>query len=108
MDDITKTLVTDGIEAILMDLSPDFNLHPMYGGLMIEITKGDPKTRIGGFFVYKAHVSLEFTEGANLNDPKQILEGSGKYRRHIKLRSMADITAKDCRGFLSQAIAQMK
>lgn len=108
MDDATKTQVTDGIEAILMDLSPDFNLHPMYGGMMIEITKGDPKTRIGGFFVYKAHVSLEFTNGATLNDPKQLLEGSGKYRRHLKLRNVDDITTKDCRGFLKEAIAQMK
>lgn len=107
MQDATKTEITDNIVEILLEICPDFTSVSMYGGTIIEVIKGDPKTRIGGFFVYKAHVSVEFSHGASLDDPTKLLEGSGKYRRHIKLRSVDDIATKDCRGFLQQAIAQI-
>jgi len=38
-------------------------------------------------------------------DPKGFLEGGGKARRHVKLRSVADIGAKGCADFLAQAVA---
>lgn len=107
MDEATKTQITDHIVEILLEVCPDFTSVSMYGGTMIEVINGDPKTRVGGFFVYKTHVSVEFSEGASLDDPKQLLEGSGKFRRHIKLRSVEDIDTKDCKGFLEQAIAQI-
>lgn len=107
MDDATKTQITDAIVEVLLDVCPDFSSVSMYSGTMVEIIKGDPKTQIGGFFVYKAHVSCEFSQGASLDDPKQLLEGSGKFRRHLKLRSVEDISAKEYRGFLKQAIAQV-
>lgn len=107
MDDATKTQITDAIVETLLDVCPDFTSVSMYGGTMVEIIRGDPKTQIGGFFVYKAHVSCEFSHGASLDDPKQLLEGSGKFRKHIKLRSVEDISTKGFRGFLKQAIAQI-
>jgi len=47
-----------------------------------------------GVFAYKEHVSVEFSHGARIVDPEGFLEGSGKGRRHIKLRCVDDITAK--------------
>jgi hypothetical protein len=35
--------------------------------------------------VYKAHVNVGFFHGASLRDPAQILQGSGKRMRHVKL-----------------------
>jgi len=35
--------------------------------------------------VFKAHVSVGFFHGASLRDPTQILQGSGKRMRHVKL-----------------------
>jgi len=35
---------------------------------------------------FKAHVNIGFFQGASLNDPKGLLEGSGKRMRHVKLR----------------------
>ena len=35
---------------------------------------------------FKAHVNVGFFRGAELTDPKGLLEGSGKYMRHVKLR----------------------
>ena len=35
---------------------------------------------------FKAHVNLGFFHGAALPDPVGLLEGSGKYMRHVKLK----------------------
>ena len=35
--------------------------------------------------VYKLHVNIGFFNGAELNDPDGLLEGTGKYMRHVKL-----------------------
>jgi hypothetical protein len=45
-------------------------------------------------FAYSEHVSVEFGRGCDLADPHGVLEGSGKFRRHIKLRNLADIEAR--------------
>lgn len=34
---------------------------------------------------FKAHVNVGFFQGASLDDPKGLLEGSGKRMRHVKL-----------------------
>jgi hypothetical protein len=36
--------------------------------------------------VFKAHVDVGFFHGAALSDPGGLLEGTGKYMRHVKLR----------------------
>lgn len=40
---------------------------------------------------FKAHVNVGFFHGATLPDPAGLLEGSGKYMRHVKLRPGTDI-----------------
>ncbi|WP_162651401.1 DUF1801 domain-containing protein [Lentilitoribacter sp. Alg239-R112] len=107
MDEATKTQIIDNLVEILLEICPEYSSVPKYGGTMIEVIAGDPKTQVSGYFAYKAHISLEFSEGASLLDPQNQLEGSGKFRRHIKLRSVDDISNKDCKGFLQQAIAQV-
>ena len=34
---------------------------------------------------FKAHASVGFFHGADLKDPASLLEGEGKYMRHVKL-----------------------
>lgn len=36
--------------------------------------------------VFKAHVNLGFFHGAALPDPKGLLEGTGKFMRHVKIK----------------------
>src|SRR5260221_2004769 len=40
---------------------------------------------------YTVHVNLIFSQGAQLPDPKGLLEGTGKQARHIKLKTVADV-----------------
>ncbi len=41
------------------------------------------------------HVNIGFNYGAELPDPKNILEGTGKLFRHYKVRSISDLSNKD-------------
>ncbi len=61
-----------------------------------------------GLFCYlhvtKNHATLGFHKGGSLKDPKNLLEGTGKAMRHIKVVSMDDINAPAFRSLLKQAI----
>ena len=70
----------------------------MYGGIMFSRKKD-----FGGVFVSKNHVSFEFTQGVFFSDLKKNLEGLGRFRRHLKLKSVADISEKDVEFFVKQA-----
>ena len=41
---------------------------------------------------FKNHVNLGFYYGVELPDPHQLLNGTGKKLRHVKIRNLSDIT----------------
>ena len=45
-----------------------------------------------------------FFKGVMLKDPVKILEGDGKFLRHVKVRREADIREKELAGLLAQAL----
>lgn len=98
--------IVDALERVITDAAPELHGRGMYGGQVLEREAGVAATLVGGYFVYKAHVSFEFSQGAQLNDPAGHLEGKGKARRHLKLRNFRDIESKDVAGFLAQAVAK--
>ena len=57
-----------------------------------------------GVFAYQAHVSVEFGQGARISDPFGHLEGAGKGRRHLKLRSIDDLAHKQLAQYLPLAL----
>ncbi|TQV85363.1 DUF1801 domain-containing protein [Aliikangiella coralliicola] len=71
-----------------------------YGGLIYSCSN----TLRCGIFVYKNHLSVEFGQGAEFLDPDKILEGKGKYRRHIKISEIDDIEKKKVGNFVKKAI----
>src|SRR5215472_10189176 len=40
---------------------------------------------------FTAHVNVGFFAGSSLDDPKGLLEGAGKYMRHVKVRPGSEI-----------------
>lgn len=96
--------IIERLKAAILKVEPSAACLEKYGGLVFESFPGQPKSQFCGIFAHTNHVSLEFTHGARLNDPDRILEGSGKYRRHITIRRLSDITEKRCEAFLSQAV----
>jgi hypothetical protein len=57
---------------------------------------------------FTAHVNVGFFRGAELADPRGLLEGTGKYMRHVKLRPDADIDAMALIGLIESAYSDMK
>jgi hypothetical protein len=55
----------------------------------------------------KAHVNLGFYYGAKLKDPNNLLEGTGKLLRHIKVRSLEEIQKPELRELVIQALAYL-
>jgi hypothetical protein len=100
-----QTLLTQWMMNTVARHAPDAGHRPLYGGLVFERELGVPKTCVCGIYAYSEHISVEFTHGAALADPMGVLEGAGKHRRHIKLRSMGDILAKDVEGYIARAFA---
>jgi hypothetical protein len=57
---------------------------------------------------FKAHVNVGFFRGAELADPAGLLEGTGKYMRHVKLRPDEDIDGAALVRLVESAYADMK
>jgi hypothetical protein len=58
-----------------------------YGGLVFNLLN----LLIGGIYIYKQHILIEFSNGFDFTDTDFILEGSGKKRRHLKIYKNDDI-----------------
>jgi hypothetical protein len=57
---------------------------------------------------FKAHVNVGFFRGAELADPAGLLEGTGKYMRHVKLRPDSDVDGMALIALIESAYADMK
>jgi hypothetical protein len=53
-------------------------------------------------------VNVGFFRGAELEDPAGLLEGSGKYMRHVKLRPGSDTNPVALRTLVATAYADMR
>ena len=58
--------------------------------------------------VYRNHVNLGFNKGAALDDPKGLLEGSGKIIRHLRIVSGDGLKQRHILRFLRSAIRLSK
>ena len=57
---------------------------------------------------FRAHVNVGFFRGAELADPGRLLEGTGKFRRHAKLRPGSDLDARALMELIETAYTDMK
>lgn len=58
--------------------------------------------------VFRAHVNVGFFRGAVLADPRGLLEGTGKFMRHVKLRPGIAYDAAALAQLIAAAYADMK
>jgi hypothetical protein len=56
---------------------------------------------------FTAHVNVGFFRGAELDDPDGLLEGTGRFMRHVKLRPGADVNAEALTRLIREAYADM-
>ena len=88
------------LREMVFKIYPQAQERMMYGGIMFSMNSED----FCGLFVRKNHISLEFSYGIGMKDPKKLLEGTGKFRRHLKFKNNMDIKNKDVTFFVKQAI----
>jgi hypothetical protein len=57
---------------------------------------------------FTAHVNIGFFRGGEIADPECLLEGTGKFMRHVKLRPGRDVDANALRKLIETAYADMR
>ena len=57
---------------------------------------------------FKAHVNVGFFRGAEIADPEGLLEGAGKFMRHVKLRPRCNVNATALKKLIETAYTDMK
>jgi hypothetical protein len=57
---------------------------------------------------FKAHVNVGFFRGAEIADPECLLEGTGKFMRHVKLSPDREVDAKALMKLVDTAYTDMK
>ena len=57
---------------------------------------------------FKAHVNVGFFRGADISDPESLLEGTGKFMRHVKLRPERDVDGMALMKLIETAYGDMR
>lgn len=91
--------IIDAVISLVHKTIPDTTEEVKYGGILF--TSG---VVFSGVFSYRGHVTVEFAHGARITDTAGFLEGSGKFRRHIKLHSLEHIKEKQLSQYLKLAL----
>ena len=58
--------------------------------------------------VFTAHVNVGFFHGATLPDPARLLQGDGKYMRHVKLQPGTAVDASSLEALITAAYLDIK
>jgi hypothetical protein len=58
--------------------------------------------------VFNDHVNVGFFRGAEIDDPERLLEGTGRFMRHVKLRPERDVAAGVLMKLIDAAYSDMK
>lgn len=95
--------LVEAVRALVKSSFESTSEEVKYGGILFS-----SGVQFGGVFAYKAHVTVEFGNGAKIIDPFGFLEGTGKGRRHVKLMSVSQIKDKKLAQYLSLALHATK
>lgn len=95
--------LADELEAFIMESIPKSDTVKKYGGTLFTLKPNEKEGQFCGVFIYKQHVQLSFSKGAELTDTKGLLTGSGKLRRHVNLQSLEQVNLKELKKLLRQA-----
>jgi hypothetical protein len=101
------------LTALVRAAMPDANEQLDVPDHLLAFGFGPPGgTRLRDFAValipHRAHVNVQHADGALLEDPTGIIEGTGKRIRHVKCRSVDDVNRPALRAVLVQQAAQRR
>jgi hypothetical protein len=93
--------IVEAVRSLVKKTFKPMSEEVKYGGILFS-----SGVQFCGVFAYKEHVSVEFGSGAKIKDELGHLEGSGKGRRHLKLRSAAEVKSKKLEQYLQLALSR--
>jgi len=104
-------------EQPLIDLYLDlraliFEIHPLSNELLYHThaltSLYSVSEKMGDGFcmipIYTNHLNLGFNKGTVIHDPKKLLQGTGKWIRHIPISNKSDYRNKDVEDLIKSAI----
>ncbi|MGB0494854.1 MAG: DUF1801 domain-containing protein [Kangiellaceae bacterium] len=100
--DEDKTQLIIAVQKIFFKVCSEVIEDIKYGGIVYLVDD----ELASGIFLRKNHISIEFGNGSELPDPDKLLEGTGKFRRHLKLKTKDDIAAKKVEYFINQSLGR--
>jgi len=95
-----KSETVEKIRKIFLEENSEIEEDIKYGGIVFNVSG----QLVGGIYLYKQHISIEFSDGAKFNDKSGLLEGKGKMRRHLKILEKNDLIGKNIRIYIKQAV----
>jgi len=90
--------VVDLLRKIVLEVAPKSEEKIMYGGIVFISDR-----MFCGIFLRKKYVTVEFDRGYEMNNAQKHLEGSGKYRRHLKIYNKEDIKKKKAKDYILES-----
>ena len=105
MNDKTLTLISvaNELEAFIQEYVPESSRLSKYGGKLFTLKPNEKEGQFCGVFLYSQHAQISFSKGSQLNDPKKLLKGSGKNRRHINFKKIDEIDFNYLKKILAQS-----
>ena len=105
--------VFHALRALARELMPDATEQLDLPDRLLAFGFGPPGgMRLRDFAValipHTAHVNVQLADGALLDDPSGIVEGTGKRIRHVKCRSLVDVSRPALRALLDQQAARRR
>ena len=65
---------------------------------------GGMRDHFAAIVLHKHHVNLQFYRGVDLSDPDDLLEGTGKAMRHVKIRDVEAVEDERIAALIRQAV----
>jgi Domain of unknown function (DU1801) len=95
------------LRALVRELMPDATEQLDLPDRLLAFGSGPPggqrlRDLAVALIPHTAHVNVQLADGALLDDPSGIVEGTGKRIRHVKCRSLADASRPALRALLDQ------
>lgn len=101
---IEQDAIIERLDQMIRHVSPEAQTLPKYGGVLYTLRPDEKEGQFCGVFPYKDHIQLAFSQGAALKDPRQVLGGTGKFRRHINVSNLQEIDVDIVTELLENAV----
>lgn len=94
---------------VIRGVAPDAKEKVYTGWRIIAFSYGPGmKGQFCAIGPHRAHVNVYFMRGTELVDPGNLLEGTGKKMRHVKVRTTTDAQGKGLKGLIKAAVTMAR